>query len=404
MSNTHATTISWKTILPASLLVAGNLLGVGILAMPIKIGLSGYAPALVDIILISAIMLLSAIVIAYRIPAHQSHFDLPSFFEKELGTFYRYLAIICNLILLYGVLIVYLSAISTILYQLLPYHIARPWLTILYFLFATALLLSKPDIIKRNNVVLLILILIGFVVLITTGSRLFNPRLLTYSNWALLPIGLPVAVSTFHFHNVIPTVKRLVNHDMKATSITIALGVFIGFIINVTWVTIVLGSLPPHGPDANNLFYAFIHAQPATLPMTYLLNSRTFAITGVLFAGLALTASYVANGIGLFGFISDLTYHHLHSKNKWLVLTLSFLPPLIITLIDPHLFLSAIDIVGGIGETILFIILPMFILIKLFSNKSQLITSIAYIILTIGFIIVGYIFLTKLGLIHLQIK
>ena len=404
MSNTHATTISWKTILPASLLVAGNLLGVGILAMPIKIGLSGYAPALVDIILISAIMLLSAIVIAYRIPAHQSHFDLPSFFEKELGTFYRYLAIICNLILLYGVLIVYLSAISTILYQLLPYHIARPWFTILYFLFATALLISKPDIIKRNNVVLLILILIGFIVLISTGSRLFNPYLLTYSNWALLPIGLPVAVSTFHFHNVIPTVKRLVKYDMKATSITIALGVFIGFIINVTWITIVLGSLPPHSPDANNLFYAFIHAQPATIPMTYLLKSHTFTITGILFAGLALTASYVANGVGLFGFISDLAYHHLHSKNKWLVLALSFLPPLIITLINPHLFLSAIDIVGGIGETILFMILPMFILIKLFSKKNLLITSIAYIILTIGFMIVGYIFLTKLGLIHLQIK
>ena len=135
MLNTSAATISWKAIVPASLLIAGNLLGVGILAMPIKIGLSGFVPALVDIILISAIMLLSAIVIAYRIPAQQSHFDLPSFFEKELGVFYRYLAIVCNLILLYGVLIVYLSAISTILYQLLPYHIARPWLTILYFLF-----------------------------------------------------------------------------------------------------------------------------------------------------------------------------------------------------------------------------------------------------------------------------
>ncbi|MCK4609061.1 MAG: hypothetical protein KAT71_06240, partial [Gammaproteobacteria bacterium] len=58
--------VSWTAILPASLLVAGNLLGIGILALPIKVGLSGYGPSMVDISVICIIMLISDFIIAAR--------------------------------------------------------------------------------------------------------------------------------------------------------------------------------------------------------------------------------------------------------------------------------------------------------------------------------------------------
>ena len=68
-------------VITTSFLVIGNVLGVGVLALPIKCGLSGFVPALISIVLIWAVMLTSAWVIAYKINIEKSEsFDIPSFF------------------------------------------------------------------------------------------------------------------------------------------------------------------------------------------------------------------------------------------------------------------------------------------------------------------------------------
>jgi len=73
----------------------------------------------------------------------------------------------------------------------------------------------------------------------------------------------------------------------------------------------------------------------------------------LIFPLLTVTAAYVANGTGLFGFIKDMTFTYLKNENSLLVGCLAFIPPLLIAMVYPHVFLSAIDIVGGVGETIL---------------------------------------------------
>ena len=101
-------------IITTSFLVLGNVLGVGVLALPIKCGLSGFLPAVCGVVLIWAVMLLSAWVIAYKINVEKSdRFDIPSFYGNFLGASGKWIAILCNLILLYGVLVAYLGGIST---------------------------------------------------------------------------------------------------------------------------------------------------------------------------------------------------------------------------------------------------------------------------------------------------
>jgi len=77
--------IPLRTIFLSSLLVAGNLIWLWILALPIKVGLSGSLPAVVDIVLICIVMLISAFVIAVRLSPDKKIFDIPSFFNQELG-------------------------------------------------------------------------------------------------------------------------------------------------------------------------------------------------------------------------------------------------------------------------------------------------------------------------------
>ncbi len=395
-------TLNMRTLLPVSFLVAGNLMGIGVLAMPIKVGLSGFIPALIDILVVSMVMLFSAFVIAGRLPEGKKHFDIPSFFKQELGTTGYCIATICNLILLYGVLIAYLSAISSIIDHIFPLAFSESTITIVYFLLATSLIMFGRNALRRGSVVLLISIFICFIVLMKTGVADFNLHSLTYTNWKFLPWGLPVVVSAFHFHNIIPTVSKYVNYDQKSIRKTIIIGVGIGLVMNLIWTTIVMGSLPVStGPDS--ILASFHAGLPATVPMTYLLHSKIFATAGLIFAGLAVTASYVANGTGLFGFIKDMTHTYLKTSNTLLVGALAFLIPLVITLIYPNIFLSAVDIVGGVGEAVLFIVLPGIILIKAYRDHSKPLLWSGCAMFSIGMFIFLFIVAQKFGIVHYNI-
>jgi tyrosine-specific transport protein len=227
-------------------------------------------------------------------------------------------------------------------------------------------------------------------------------------NWTLAPFSLGILVSAFHFHNIIPTLSHSLNKNQKATRLAITVGMIIGLIINVTWLLIVTGSLPIHSSNSLNLTNAFCQNLPATIPMAYLLHSRLFTQASLTFGVLAITASYLANGTGLFGFMRDLSTNYLKTDKKWIVSLLAFLPPLLITLIYPKIFIDMLDIVGGIGETVLFLILPAIILIRLqkrktLSRKNHILTKVlAYIMLSIGCFILVLISLEKLNLYDLS--
>jgi len=389
-------------IIPPAFLVAGNVLGIGLLALPVKLGISGYLPSVVDIIVISLAMVVSALVIAERLPRGKKVFDLPSFFQQEMGVFGKWIAIICNLIILYGIIVAYLSGISQIIYSLLPLHLPRPAIMILYFCFATSLIIFGRGVLRKSSTLILISIVICFVILLVTGSSHFDTNLLTTMNWKYVPIGLPVVISAFHFHNVIPTVSTCVDHNAKDLRKVILIGVGIGLVMNLAWTTAVLGTLP-HAEIMN----AFFQGIPATVPMSLLLGSKVFTIAGLIFAFFAITASYMANGSGLFGFIKDLLYTYAGKESMVLSSVLAFGPTLIIALVYPNVFLTALDLVGGIGEAMLFGVLPGLILVRMVRKKlipakyGLLAQIIGYIVFAIGAVTMIYVGLDKLGLMHL---
>jgi tyrosine-specific transport protein len=218
-----------------------------------------------------------------------------------------------------------------------------------------------------------------------------------------LPLVLAVIVSAFQFHNIIPTVSHSLYNNKTATCKAIVLGVLTGFLINVIWMFIVLATLPETANTAQNILHTFHSGQPATIPMTQILHSTLFNIASLVFGTLAITASFVANGTGLFGFIRDLTNRYLKNDNTTFIAALVFIPPLLVTIIYPNIFLTALDIVGGIGETILFIVLPAIILFKIIKHWHGLKASVAkivgYCMLLVGLFILIFIILEKLGLI-----
>lgn len=68
--------------------------------------------------------------------------------------------------------------------------------------------------------------------------------------------------------------------------------------------------------------------------------------------------------MGLIGFMDDLTNQHLGKVNPILSRVLAFVPPLLIALAYPDVFLKAIDFAGGFGIVTLFGILPCIIAMR----------------------------------------
>jgi tyrosine-specific transport protein len=92
--------------------------------------------------------------------------------------------------------------------------------------------------------------------------------------------------------------------------------------------------------------------------LSNILHSKFFNVFGLLFAILAITTSFLANGTALMGFVQDMCSSVLKKRNRTLEIVLTFGPPLLVTIAYPHLFLKALDLVGGVGIALLFGILP----------------------------------------------
>jgi len=404
-------TPSGKTIFISSLLVLGNVLGVGVLALPISAGLGGFIPALLGIILVWCMMLFAAWLIAYRIDSTKKNFDIPSFFKEELGTTAKWIAIACNLLILYGVLVAYLSGISTMMTALYSDLAEYQYLiTIVYFCIVVSLIVFGLGVMRKGMSIIMIVLWICFFTMCFTGLGDWHGNLLTYMDWRYLPICLPIAVSAFHFHNIIPTVSKSLNYNKPATYKAIFIGVLLGLIINLVWVVVVLGSMQENNAGTTSVIYAEIHNLTANVPMTEILNNKTFEISALIFALLSVTCSFMANGAGLFGFITDLCTDYLKTDNKLLISILSFAPPLIIALIYPEIFLVALSLVGGVGEDILFALLPGIIIVKIahsllkkreYSTLSRWMIIVGWIMVVLSTFILIFVLGQKFGLINM---
>lgn len=194
-------------IITTSFLIMGNVLGVGVLALPIKCGLGGFFPALISIVLVWAVMLVSAWVIAYKINLEKSDsFHIPSFYGNALGRAGKWVAMACNLILLYGVLVAYLGGISTMVYSLAKasFHdapISASWITIVYFSVLTAMILFGMEALRKGNMVVIAVVWISFFGLVFTGVSQFGVEKLAHQDWKLMVVGLPVAVTASYMAN-----------------------------------------------------------------------------------------------------------------------------------------------------------------------------------------------------------
>jgi tyrosine-specific transport protein len=389
------------SVVTVAFLITGNLVGAGILGLPVNTGIDGMLPSVVAMLIFGAAMFYTAVVLGKEaIDTEEETFNYPSLYQKYIGSAGKWVAILANMLILYGLLTAYLTGGSTIICQIFNLSAGYSVLVILLVFFVlTIFTLSGDKIIQRYNALLMILLWGSFAIIVFLGEQHVEPIRLKHCDWGFLPVAIPIIVTAFHFHNIIPNVCHSMKWDLKAVCKAMIIGMFIGFLMNAIWIQVGIGMLPLGGSE-DSLIYCYKHNIPANVPMAGIIHSRTFTLFSMLFALLAITTSYVANGLGLLGFNRDLVQNFFKTKNKGLVAIITFIPPLVIALLFPNIFLKAINLVGGVGIVMLFGVLPC--IIGFLKSKSRRGKVLAVILL----LLFGAVFLLQIaeetGIIDIQ--
>lgn len=360
-----------QATITSALVVTGNMVGAGILALPVNLGPAGLIPALCAIAFMWMLMTWTALIYSEQKSLVQNETaDLPTFFGAELGPAGKWVSIVANLIILYGVLVAYLAGVSSIVNHLFNLNLPD-WVSMVgYFVFATLMTSFGAVVMARGNAFLMIFMWSAFALLVFMTVPNMSAENLGFADWHFLPSAFPVLITAFHFHNIIPTICRTLKQDRRSIRTAIVGGTFLGLLMNVIWVIVVCLALPLDG-GSTSVVYAFENNLPATIPLAKMITTPGFMQAGLVFSIVAMTTSFMANGTALLSFIRDLTSTYLNISRMSLVWPLAFLPPLVVGIFYPDVFLIALNIAGGLGENILFGILPGMLLIR-YSAKGSL--------------------------------
>ena len=156
--------------------------------------------------------------------------------------------------------------------------------------------------------------------------------------------ALPVCLVSFGFHGNVPSLVKYYNRDGRRVMQSIFIGTLLALFIYILWQMAVQGNLPrdkfspviAKGGDVA----ALLEALSAYIPIQYISIALNF------FAYMAIASSFLGVTLGLFDYIADLFHfrNSLWGRTKTTLIT--FLPPLLMSLLYPYGFVTAIAYAG----------------------------------------------------------
>lgn len=391
--------MSKKTIFFMALLITGNMVGAGILAMPIVAGIAGFYPSLLAIFLFCASMLYTGFVLVGEInEAKEETFNLPSLYQKHFGVSGKWLTSIANMIIFYGVLTSYLAGSTQLVMILFNIESSfEPYILLAIFVLLTSLALSSIEIIKRYNTFFMLILAISFFSLIGLGIPEVDSSRLLAQDWKYLPVAIPMIIAGFVFHYVMPSLCKASNWSSEIYK-PVLVGMAIALFMNIIWLIVGVGVVPKFGDVS--LIDAYVTGVPVTVEMSKILDSELFLVVASIFAIVAITTSFISIGMALKDFLKDIFANSFKIENRYLLFAVAFLPPLIISYLYADIFLKALSFVGGVGVVILFGILPTIIAYKRANSKASKTISIFFIVMFFATLVITL--LQTLGIIDIN--
>lgn len=347
------------SLLGASLLIAGAAIGGGMLGLPIVTGTAGLYPAISIFCFCWVFMTLTALLLLEVNISFGININFITMAEKTLGSFGKFVSWITYLFLFYSMLVAYIDGSGLLTQQMLKQKMSLDveyWLASLFFtaLFGLFVYMGTLFVDRLNRLLMLGLILTYFFV-IGFGAEQVEVANFSHKAWKYSFLAIPVTITSFGYHNIIPTLTAYLKKDRKKMIQTIIVGGAIPLVVYLLWDWLILGVVPQshfNGKLTLENMMSYIHAPIVSKLAQY-------------FAFFAIITSFLAQALALVDFLRDA----LGVSNNWInriwLVFLVLTPPYIFSMAYPGVFINALGLVGGFAAIIIFVIMPVLMVWKI---------------------------------------
>lgn len=348
-------------LLGGILLIVGTSIGGGMLALPVSTAEVGFSNSIFFLFFCWAVMTAGALLILevnVRLPMGS---NMISMAKSTLGLPGQIIAWVTYLFLLYTLLAAYISGGSDVMSGLLhKAHINPPtWLTSLTFTALFSLVvyggIRSVDYVNRGLMfgklgiyLLLVLIISPHISVdgLTGGSaRAFTGMLM-------------VLVTSFGFASIVPSLRDYFDNDIPTLRRVILFGSLIPLVCYIAWDAVIMGVITREG---ENSLIALMSSPHATSGLTDALDQSVHSpwISGFFgfFTSICMVTAFLGVSLGLFDFLADGLKLQKTGKQGKSTLALTFIPPLMVVLVNPGIYLHALSY-AGICCVILLLLLP----------------------------------------------
>ncbi|MBP6217301.1 MAG: hypothetical protein KA436_01800 [Oligoflexales bacterium] len=348
--------------LNATLLVAGTCIGGGMLALPVMAGKVGLFPASVMMFLAWIFMTITGLFyLEATLWMNQEDAHLISISSRLLG---RYAPTICWVIYLfiaYASLVAYLSGSGALLrsFTLLFFpHLSVFSLNLIYSsVFFVIIWLGKP-LTENLNAIMTFLMFTFFFILAGYGASEEGSEPIMRSLWdgKSMFLLLPLLLTTFSYPGIVPVLVNYLDRDAKKVRISVIAGTSLTFLAYFIWMLVILRQVPYEGD--HGLKIARELDFPATETLRYFFHSPMVVHCGQAFAFLAMATSFLGVSLGLYHFLSDGLKTAKVPAGKFFICLLISVPTLMITSCFDKIFFHALNLSGGLGDSLLSGLIP----------------------------------------------
>lgn len=345
------------TTFGGSLLIAGTSIGGGMLALPVLTSLGGFIPSIVIYLCCWLFMASTGLLFLEVSLWMKKESNIISMAQFTLGRAGKIFAWILYLFLFYCLTLAYIVGCSNLTVDVLGGDLPAWTGSLIFLLIFSPFVYAGAQLVGKLNIVLMMGLAISFCIFVVIGFGYVDPELLRYRDWKLSLLGLPIAFTSFAYQGIIPTLVNYLHHDIKKIRASILIGSFIPLATYIIWQWLILGIVPTFGP--HGLAEALDRGENAVYPLKFFINSPTVYIVGQYFAFFALVTSFFGVTLGLVDFLADGLQIKKNPLNKSYLCALVFIPPFIVSLFFPHIFLKALDYAGGFGCALLLGLLPI---------------------------------------------
>lgn len=373
--NKHTKTPS---LLGGTMIIAGTLIGGGMVAIPIATSGLWYYRSLFVLIYSCFCMLCSGLILveANLHYPHGASFD--TMVKDLLGKKWNIITGVTITFVLYTLVYAYITVGGSITTNIMESVTGNttPYQPLGGFLFCMVLAFCvwiSTKAIDRASTILIIAMVISFIGMITGLLGHINFDFLSNtpgviegassedSYWKYFIFALPVCVTSFCFHGTAPSMVLYYQKDAKTIQKSIIWGSLIAFIVYTLWLTSVQGNLSRSEFIAINSAEDNVQAMINTLSSYVTIDLLKQLIN--FFTYVAIISSFLGASLGLFDYLADLFNIKDTRLGRLKTASITFLPPLVASFLFPYGFVIAISYVG-FAAAIWSIIVPALMVLK----------------------------------------